>query len=48
MTKCAYFDRECNSECAAWTGGNAGFTFVCARLEAEYDAANYYTTKRER
>lgn len=47
MKKCAYMDRECNNECAAWTGSHGGFTFDCARLEAEYDTVCYYAAKRK-
>ena len=44
---CAYMDRECNSECVAWTSGRGGFTFNCIRLEAEYDTGCYYAAKRK-
>jgi hypothetical protein len=51
--KCAFMNRECNSDCVAWvpTGSDDNskyhFSFPCIRLDAAYDIACALTKIQE-
>ena len=45
--KCAYMDRECNSDCVAYIGDKPDWSFLCARVTMEYDAVMEYIKAQE-
>jgi hypothetical protein len=48
MTKCAFMNKECDGDCAAYVGNVDGFHFPCERLDAMYEIAWSLKDIRER